>query len=138
MKPLFVDQAKANTMKFVVAHDTNKQDTSTTGVDVPKLPPQKTMVSDFVSCKQNFNELKVMIEESQKKGNQDFGKEIVQVAMAVRDKRDKKKGKKNFVEGHALKVRNWHEVQTMSMITRKLNEDVKLNNARFRNKEMLE
>lgn len=51
-----------------------------------------------------------MIEESQKKGNQDFGKEIIQVAQMVRDKRDAKKGKKNFVEAHATVVRNWHEV----------------------------
>ena len=39
-------------------------DNTITGVDAPTLPPQKTMVNDFVECKQNFNELKSMIEES--------------------------------------------------------------------------
>mmetsp|Transcript_16603 Transcript_16603/g.22427 ORF Transcript_16603/g.22427 Transcript_16603/m.22427 type:complete len:143 (-) Transcript_16603:1430-1858(-) len=113
-------------------------DTSVTGVDDSKLPPQKTMVSDFMRCKQNFSELKQMIEETQKKGNRDFGHEIISAAMAVREKRDMKKGKKDFVAEHAQVVKNWHEVQTVTFLNRKLQEDVKLNNARYRKTEFLE
>ena len=69
VKAFFVDPAKANSIKYVTSHDTNKMDNSATGVDDSKLPPQKTMVNDFQRCKQNFTELKQMIDESQKKGN---------------------------------------------------------------------
>ena len=47
VKPVFVDPAKANSIKYVTGHDTNKMDSSETGVDTSKLPPQKTMVNDF-------------------------------------------------------------------------------------------
>lgn len=51
VKPLFVDPLKANTIKYITTNDVNKMDTSLTGVDAPTLPPQKTMVNDFVKCK---------------------------------------------------------------------------------------
>lgn len=96
------------------------------------------MVNDFQRCKQNFTELKQMIDESQKKGNQEFGKEIISVAMAVREKRDQKKGKKDFVAQHTQVVKNWQEVQTMQMLNRKLQEEVKGSNARYQKNETLE
>ena len=38
-----------------------------------------------------------MIEETQKKGNTDFGRAIVDLAMQVKTKRDQKKGNRDFV-----------------------------------------
>ena len=59
-----------------------------TGVDEPKIPPQKTMIECFRTGGQGYTDLKVMIEETRKRENSDFGAEIVNVAQAVRDKRE--------------------------------------------------
>lgn len=85
VRPIFVDQEKANSIKYVTAKDTNKMDA---GIEAAQAPPQKNMVNDFITCRQNFSELKMMIDESQKKGNQEFGKEIISVAVGVKNKRD--------------------------------------------------
>ena len=58
--------------------------------------------------------------------------------MAIREKRDQKKGKKDFVAQHTQIVKNWQEVQTMQMLNRKLQEEVKGSNARYQKNETLE
>lgn len=58
--------------------------------------------------------------------------------MAVREKRDQKKGKKDFVAQHTQVVKNWQEVVTMQMLNRKLQEEVKGSNARYHKSETLE
>ena len=58
------------------------------------------MVANFMQRKQTFSELKMMIEQTLKKGNQEFGQDIVQAALEVRDKRDLKKGKKDYLSSH--------------------------------------
>ena len=67
-------------MKYVTALQTNKLDGSITGIDEPKIPPQRTMISDFKLSKQNFTDLRTMIEETQKPENVNFGRDIVKVA----------------------------------------------------------
>ena len=55
--------------KNVIANDLNRmEDFSPQGNEEPKA--QKTMVNDFVHSNQNFVEVKQMIEETQKQGNQ--------------------------------------------------------------------
>ena len=43
------------------------------------------MIEYFKNNKQNYTEIKAMIEETKKKENEDFGKEIVKAALEVRD-----------------------------------------------------
>jgi hypothetical protein len=86
--PSFVDSDKANSLKYVVATNTEKFDKSATGVDAPTVPPQSTMLSCFETSQQNYNDVKQMIEETNKKENEHFGYEIVCVAQKVREKRD--------------------------------------------------
>ena len=72
-RPTFVDPAKANSAKYVISANPNKFDSSNTGVDEPKIPPQKTMIADFKSNKQNYTDIKTMIEETRKRDNESFG-----------------------------------------------------------------
>ena len=110
VRPQFIDPAKAGSLKFVTQIQVQKLDTSVTGVDEPKLPPQKTMIEYFKNNKQNYTEIKAMIEETKKKENEDFGKEIVKAALEVRDQRDLKNFKKDFLAEHTKKIKNWHDV----------------------------
>jgi len=94
-------------MKYVVLKDQQKFDNSNTGVDAPTVPPQPKMREDFINNRQNYTEIKTMIEETRKGGNQGFGKEIVKAALAVREKREGKNVKKDFLAEHAFTIRNW-------------------------------
>jgi len=47
LRPVFVDPEKANSLKYVIASNTNKFDKSNSGVDAPTVPPQKTMLASF-------------------------------------------------------------------------------------------
>ena len=68
------------------------------------------MIADFKECKQNYNDLKIMIEETKKRGNMEFGNKIVSAANVVRDKRDKKNGKKDFIGQHRSTVNQFVEI----------------------------
>ena len=97
VRPSFIDPTKANSLKYVTALQTGKMDNSLTGVDEPKLPPQRTMISDFKTAKQNFTDLRTMIEETQKAENATFGMDIVKAALEVKEKRELERPKKNFL-----------------------------------------
>jgi len=84
-----MDSKTANKLNLVSRCFGNNLESIPTAADVM---PHKTMITSFVEHRQNFSELKQMIEETQKKGNKELGQEIIQVAAAVRDKRDQKKG----------------------------------------------
>jgi len=43
------------------------------------------MIEYFKSNKRNYTEIKAMIEETKKKENEGFGKEIVKIALEARD-----------------------------------------------------
>lgn len=87
-------------------------DSSHTGVDEAKVPPKTTMIADFKKKnKQNYNDIKTMIEETKKRDNADFGGEIVRAAQAVRDKREAKNAKKDFLAEHATMMKNWSGFQ---------------------------
>ena len=64
----------------MTSFDNNKMDNTVSGVDESKLPPQKTMIADFKSNKQNYTDIKAMIEETKKGGNADFGLAIIKAA----------------------------------------------------------
>jgi len=66
-----------------------------------------------------------MIEETMRMGNQGFGAEIVQVAQKIREKRDQKNNLKDYVGQHMSTVKNWHEVQAIQSVTRKIKEESK-------------
>ncbi len=66
-----------------------------------------------------------MIEETMKKGNFHFGKDIVGVAQKIREKRDQKNLKKDFLGMHSETVKNWQEIQIVQGITRKIKLDSK-------------
>ena len=48
-----------------------------------------------------------MIEETRKKDNEGFGKNIVKAAQAVRDKRECDRPKKDFQTEHQIRVKHW-------------------------------
>ena len=96
VRPAFIDPAKANSIKYVTTTQTNKYDQSATGVDEPKIPPQKTMLEHFKSNKQNYTDIKTMIEETKKKENETFADDVILAAQAIRDKREQSKAKKDF------------------------------------------
>ena len=60
------------------------------------------------------------------------------MALGVREKRDQKKGKKDFIADHAKVLKKWSEFQNFQLLNRKLTGDVKLSNARYRKNELLE
>ena len=60
--PSFVDSDKANSLKYVVATNTEKFDKSATRVDATTVPPQSTMLNCFETSQQNYNDVKQMIE----------------------------------------------------------------------------
>ena len=62
------------------------------------MPTHKTMVSDFIECKQNFKEMMQMIEESRK--NTGLGKKIIKAAQKARVIREKERPKTNFMSKH--------------------------------------
>lgn len=97
-----------------------KIDSSISGVDEVKLPPQKTMIAEFKSNKQNYTDLKAMIEETKKKDNHDFGKQIVEIALEVRDRREQQKVKKDFLAEHTTTIKNWHGAQSQKFVERRL------------------
>ena len=78
------------------------------------------MKEDFLKNRQNYNDIKTMIEETRSGGNQGFGKDILKVALAVREKREGKNVKKNFQAQHALTIRNWQDVVQTQDITKKM------------------
>ena len=78
-----------------------------------------------------------MIEETQKKGNSDFGRAIIDLAMEVKNKKDHKKGNKDFVSQHTKVVKNWQENRNEKIIDRKLEQERKLSEARSRKNELL-
>ena len=88
VRPQFIDPAKANSLKFVTAMQTGKIDNIISGVDEPKVPPQRTMIADFKTNKQNFTDLRTMIEETKKTENCGFGLDIVKVALEIKEKRE--------------------------------------------------
>lgn len=73
VRPSFIDPAKANSLAYVTKMQTKQADGTVSGIDEPKLPPQKTMLEQFRENKQNYTDLKAMIEETKKKDNKDFG-----------------------------------------------------------------
>ena len=42
-------------------------------MDAPTVPPQPKMIEDFKQNRQNYTDLKTMIDETRKKDNQSFG-----------------------------------------------------------------
>ena len=85
---MFIDPAKANSLKYVTAVQTGKLDTTLNGLEEPKVPPQRNMLADFKRNKQNFTDLRTMIEETQKPENSNFGLDIVKVAQEIKEKRE--------------------------------------------------
>ena len=85
---MFIDPAKANSLKYVTAMQTGKLDATISGFEEPKVPPQRTMMNDFKTYKQNFTDLRTMIEETQKPENSNFGLDIVKVALEIKEKRE--------------------------------------------------
>ena len=73
VKAQFIDAAKSQSLAYVTKQQTKKLDTSMTGIDEPILPPQDKMIANFVGNKQNWLDLKAMIEETKKEENADFG-----------------------------------------------------------------
>ena len=52
-----------------------------------------------------------MIEQARRRENEEFGQEIVQLAMNKKDKRDKSKPKRNFTAEHKADMKNWKKKQ---------------------------
>eukprot|EP00354_Favella_ehrenbergii_P009655 CAMPEP_0170457254 /NCGR_PEP_ID=MMETSP0123-20130129/4610_1 /TAXON_ID=182087 /ORGANISM="Favella ehrenbergii, Strain Fehren 1" /LENGTH=69 /DNA_ID=CAMNT_0010720991 /DNA_START=333 /DNA_END=542 /DNA_ORIENTATION=+ len=67
------------------------------------------MIADFIGYNLNFKDTMLMIEETRKKDNENFGMHIVLAAKAVREKRDMDRPKKNFMSEHTKAVRYWQE-----------------------------
>eukprot|EP00353_Schmidingerella_taraikaensis_P019352 CAMPEP_0185606526 /NCGR_PEP_ID=MMETSP0436-20130131/4837_1 /TAXON_ID=626734 ORGANISM="Favella taraikaensis, Strain Fe Narragansett Bay" /NCGR_SAMPLE_ID=MMETSP0436 /ASSEMBLY_ACC=CAM_ASM_000390 /LENGTH=69 /DNA_ID=CAMNT_0028238113 /DNA_START=173 /DNA_END=382 /DNA_ORIENTATION=+ len=67
------------------------------------------MIADFIGYNLNFKDTMLMIEETRKKDNENFGMHIVRAAIAIREKRDMDRPKKNFMSEHTKAVRNWQE-----------------------------
>jgi len=65
------------------------------------------MIEHFKSNKQNYTDIKAMIEETRKKDNAEFGMQIVKAALEVRDRREQKNIKKDFLAEHAKTIKNW-------------------------------
>ena len=110
VKPVFIDPAKANSLKYITSKNLNRFDSSATGIDEPKVPPQKNMIADFKNNKQNYNDLRTMIEESRKRDNESFGMEIVKAALEIKEKKEMNKSKKNFIAEHSQNVKHWQDV----------------------------
>ena len=83
------------------------------------------MIADFKSNKQNYTDIKTMIEETRKRDNESFGQEIVNAAQAIREKRDQSKAKKDFIAEHKGYVKNWENVKQGKIITRLIQNDKK-------------
>ena len=77
------------------------------------------MIDDFKQNKQNYTDLKTMIEETRKKDNQNFGQEVVKAAQAVREKREGKNVKKDFLAQHATSIKKWQNVVQEQHLVRK-------------------
>lgn len=60
-----------------------------------------------------------MIEETKKGGNRDFGREIVKAAQGVREKREGKNVKKDFLAEHANTIKNWQGMAQEKTVTKK-------------------
>ena len=43
------------------------------------------MISEFKNSNQNFLELKSMIDEAKKKGNKEFGMDVIQIAKEIQN-----------------------------------------------------
>ena len=43
------------------------------------------MISEFKNSNQNFLDLKAMIDEAKKKGNKEFGMDVVQIAQKIQN-----------------------------------------------------
>ena len=66
-----------------------------------------------------------MIEESKKGDNQKFGQEIIKAASEVRDKREAKNIKKNFVSEHAQTIKKWNQNKVDEAMQRRMVADYK-------------
>ena len=107
IRPQFIDSQKANSLKYVTTMDNKRYDQTVSGVDEPKLPPQKTMIANFLSSNQNYTEIKEMIEETKKRDNRDFGQQIIKEAQKIRERRELKNVRKDFVGEHTKTVKYW-------------------------------
>lgn len=125
VRPYFIDPAKANSLKFITAIQTGKIDNSISGVDEQKLPPQRTMMSDFKNHNQNFTDLRTMIQETKKGENQGFGLDIVKVALELKEKREMSRPKKNFLAEHTQTLKNWTGTKQKAAVQRRMNGMVK-------------
>ena len=82
------------------------------------------MLDDFKTSKQNFTDLRTMIEETQKPENETFGRDIVKEAARVKEARERKRPKKNFLAEHQSKLHDWKEVKQKAAFQRRVKEEV--------------
>ena len=63
-----------------------------------------------------------MIDETRKKDNHDFGLDVVQAAKDVRDKKELKNTKKDFLGEHNRTIKNWAMHVGHKTVCRRLKE----------------
>ena len=70
------------------------------------------MISEFKNNSQNFLELKTMIDEAKKKGNKEFGMDVVQIAQKIQNQRDLvlNVNKKDYIGNHKTSIKDWQNV----------------------------
>ena len=95
------------------------------------------MIHDFVNQQLNFKDTMMMIEETRKKDNENFGMNIVRAAQAIREKRDMDRPKKNFMSEHTKAVRHWQEKRQEQQIINKLRNEEKKQSAIEKKKQVL-
>lgn len=66
-----------------------------------------------------------MIEESRKKDNEGFGKNIVKAAQAVRDKRESDRPKKDFLIEHQNRVKHWQVSKQEETLMKRMHTEAK-------------
>ena len=76
------------------------------------LPSWDEMIDEFKKSNQNFFDLKAMIDEAKKKGNREFGIDLVQIAQKVQDQRDQvmNLNKKDFITDHKTSIKDWQNI----------------------------
>ena len=114
VRPQFNGPANPNSQKQVVTSLSNgKLDQSKTAVEQRNAKPDwDEMISEFKNSNQNFLDLKAMIDEAKKKGNKEFGMDVVQIAQKIQNQRDLvlNVNKKDYIGNHKTSIKNWQNV----------------------------
>ena len=83
------------------------------------------MIADFVNHQLNFKDMMLMIEETRKKDNEGFGKNIVKAAQAVREKRESDRPKKDFQTEHQIRVKHWKVAKQEETLMKRMHTEAK-------------